>query len=394
MSKKMKKRIRILILLLILAGAGGFLFVRWRAQQPVREGLAAMEQENYSGAIRIFQNAAAHDSMNKEYCYYMGMAYLLSGSYEDADKQFSLALNVDQKYEAVYRGYGILRYQQGRYEEAVAYFNQALDSHGLMIGEMEYDILRYRMESETALGDYEGALETCASLIELEGESSDLYCSMGNLYCRLDRKEDAMQAYDKAVVRGNASYSMFWQMYDSLNEAGWTENAVTYLEMTETDGCISTDNITAAELRRNRGMVAYFCGRYADAIKLLGDVTLSSDVQAQTYLALAYEANGNRQSALKILKAQANGSTSPNAYLLVAEYYIKYGEAQKAINFLQRGITKCEGKDVQALEHTLVTAYEAGGQYKQAREALKKYQDEYGDSEEIEAELEYIELKL
>ncbi|MGX8715134.1 MAG: tetratricopeptide repeat protein [Lachnospiraceae bacterium] len=394
MSKKMKKRIKILVVLLVLAAAAGFLFTRWRSQQPLREGVAALQQENYSQAIRIFQNAAAHDSLNKEYCYYLGMAYLSSGSYEDAEKQFSLALNLDQNYEAVYRGLGILRYQQERYEEAVDYFNQALDSHGLVIGDMEYDILRYRMNSQAATGDYEGALETCASLMELAGESSELDCCMGNYYCRMGRKEEAMQAYDKAVVRGNASYSMFWEMYDSLNEAGWTDQAVTYLEMTETDGCISTDNITAAELRRNRGMAAYYCGRYEEAIKFLGDVALASDVEALTYLALAYEANGNRQSALKILKTQANGSTNPYDYQLVAEYYIKYGEAQRAVNFIRRGINACTGKDVRTLEHTLVTAYEAGGQYEQAMEALKEYQKKYGNTGEIEAEIAYIESRL
>ena len=117
------------------------------------QGLVFYGQGSYQEAVNSFDQAIRTDNQNPVYHVNKGMAYLEMGDYENAHSCFDLALRLDGKCQAAYRGNGIAYMEAGSYEEAMNSFNTALACESGRASEAEYDILLYRGETETRMGD-------------------------------------------------------------------------------------------------------------------------------------------------------------------------------------------------------------------------------------------------
>lgn len=372
---------------LILAG-----ILYWNKGSMVRRGLALCEKGDYSEAQSCFQNAILSDNMNPDHYVYLGLAYVGTNNLKDAERQFRLALNLDADHEGALRGLGIVQYQNGAYEEAVASFNHALDTCGIRIGAQEYDILWYRADAEKALQDYEAAAYTYGALIELEGDSALVRYHRGNVYCLLGQKEAAMADFDEAVAKKDNDYDLFWNIYDSMEQAGWTEEAKDYLKLTQEEGYVSAkQEEESSEVQKYQGMIAYISGSYDDAIATLSAEALQNDEQAQNYLALSYEKKGEADQALGIyLKHVNEGQPSAADYNRLARYFLRHKQGRQAVNYLTKGIEKCTGDGVHDLYFNLVSAYESYGAYGDALKALEKYTAAYGENEQTRQEKAFL----
>ncbi|MGN0292707.1 MAG: tetratricopeptide repeat protein [Lachnospiraceae bacterium] len=364
----------------------------WNKGSLEREGVALCRQGDYAEAQTVFKNAVIADNMNPDNYIYLGIAYLGSKEYEDAKKQFQLALNLDDENQQAYRGMGIAAYETGDYEGAIEYLNRALDYSGINIGNMEYDILWYRADAESALEDYEAAVVTYSALLELEGDTALLRYRRGSMYCWLGDKEKAMEDFDAAVKKKENGYDLFWNIYDSMDQAGWEEEAVGYLKLTEQPGYVDSDAAGSDdEVRKYQGMIEYICGDYKKAIERLSSETLKKDDKAQEYLALAYEMNGDSAKALSIYLEQV-GSDHADAddYNRIARYFIRCGQGEQAVTYLEQGIRSFGKSDLQDLYYNMVTAYESCGAYDEALDALKTYVSLYGEDEATDHEQAFL----
>jgi tetratricopeptide (TPR) repeat protein len=368
----------------------------WNRGNLAREGLDYCEKGDYAKAQTAFKNAISADSMNADYYVYLGMAYLGSDSYEDAQKQFKLALNLNEKDQEAYRGLGIAAYETGDYEDAIACFNQALDYAGMRISQVEYDILWYRADAEKALGDYEAASVTYSALLELEGDTALLRYFRGNVYCLLGEKEKAMEDFDAAAGKKGNGYDLFWNIYDSMNQAGWTEEAEAYLKLTEEAGYVDSSlSGSETELKKYQGMIACVCRDYEKAITLLSSADLEKDEQVQMYLALAYEMNGDDAKALSIYQAQVGASDADAAaYNRMARYLIRSKQGQQAVTCLKQGIQLFGSEDLQDLYYNMVSAYESYGAYEEAKQALQQYTSLYGEDEDSAREEAFLKERI
>lgn len=368
----------------------------WNRGSLAREGLELCRQGNYVEAQTAFKNAVIADNMNPDNYINLGIACLGSKEYEDAKKQFQLALNLDEENQEAYRGLGIAAYQTGDYETAIEYLNRALDYSGISIGNMEYDILWYRADAEKALKDYEAASVTYSVLLELEGDTAFIRYSRGSMYCQLGDKEKAMEDFDAAVKKKGNGYDLFWNIYDSMDQAGWKDEAVAYLKLTEQPGYVDSDAAGSEdEIRRYQGMIEYICGNYEKAIEKLSSVTLEKDNKAQEYLALAYEMNGDSGKALSIYLEQIGaGDADADDYNRIARYFIRCGQGQQAVTYLEQGIRSFPKSDLQDLYYNMVTAYESCGAYDEALDALKQYVSLYGEDEASEHEMAFLKERL
>lgn len=376
-----------MIAVLVLAG-----ILQWNKGSLVRRGLALCEMGDYAEAKTCFQNAVLNDNMNADNYMYLGLAYLGTDDLEDAERQFRLALNLDQDHEGALRGMGIIQYRRGEYEEAVASFNHALDTCGIRIGAQEYDILWYRADAEKALQDYEAAAYTYGALIELAGDTALTRYHRGNVYCLLGQKEAAMADFDEAVTQKGNDYDLFWNIYDSMAQAGWKEEAEGYLKLTREEGYISVQREEgSSEVQKYQGMIDYICGSYDTAITALSADDLKHDEQAQNYLALSYEMKGETDQALGIyLKHVNEGDPSAADYNRLARYYLRHKQGQQAVLYLNKGIERCADDDLHDLYFNLVSAYESYGAYGDALEALKKYIEVYGEDEQAKQEKAFL----
>lgn len=406
-EKMKKKQEQILTFLkgrngrLLMAGCAVFLvllicFVNWNRGSIVRNGLALCEKGEYAEAQTWFKNAIIADNMNPDNYNYLGMAYLGSGRYEDAGKQFQLALNLDEENQAAYRGLGITALKTGLYEDSIAYFNKALDYAGMRISQTEYDILWYRSDAEKAMGDYKAASKTYSALLELEGDTALIRYYRGDAYCQLGKKKKAVKDFDAAVAMNGNGYDLFWNIYDSMSNAGWSKEAEAYLHLTEQPGYVD-QNLAGSgdEARKYQGMIAYICGDYEEAIERLSSESLKKDEQAQIYLALAYEKNEDSAKALSIyLEQTGDAGADSSDYNRIARYFIRQNQGQQAVTYLQQGIKSFEKDDLEDLYYNMVTAYESYGDYEEALNALKEYTSLYGETDASDHELAFLKERI
>ena len=124
------------------------------------EGLKKYTEGSYTEAVSLFEKAITADNQNEEFYVNKGMAYLELEDYANAHNAFDSALRLDGDCQEAYRGNGIAYMEEGDYEAAMQAFEIALSCQSGRVSEAEYDILLYRGETQTRMGDYDGAKQT------------------------------------------------------------------------------------------------------------------------------------------------------------------------------------------------------------------------------------------
>ena len=150
---------------------------------------------------------------------------------------------------------------QGRYEEAVDVFND-LVQEATAVTEFELDILKYRAEAEYQLGDYDAALHTYKTLIEVDKERPE-YCYLASLMLsKMGDLQEAQTFLDSGKeldrdrkVPGYLEASMAYA--DSCAAAGETElSQAAYQQLIE-EGFVERDGGAFALLDREKMIKKY-----------------------------------------------------------------------------------------------------------------------------------------
>ena len=322
--------------------------------------------------------------------YYLGMAYLGTGDYDAAKKQFQLSLNLDHDNQDIYRGLGLVALKEREYKAAIGYFDKALELSGFFVGKNEYDILWYRADAEKALKDYEASAYSYSALIELEGDTAITRYHRGDSYCKQGMKDEAIADFEAAVAKKGNGYALFWNIYDSLSDAGWEEEASHYLLLTTEEGYIDSKAVSAAESSKYVGMIDYIRGEYSSALKNLGDESLRGDKEALRYLALSYEATGNAADALSIYDALMESTPSTEDFNCKARFLVRQGRYNEAVNCLKEGMALFMAAESEVLYYNLVSAFESAGDFISAKEALDAYCDMFGKTVASESEAQWL----
>ncbi|HCS67677.1 MAG TPA: hypothetical protein DIW34_05695 [Oribacterium sp.] len=126
---------------------------------------------------------------------------------------------------------GIDLVEKGKYEEAVATFDEAMTKSKGQVGAEQYDILLYKAEAEYMLGDYDAARKIIATLREVDGDQP--------AYLEFQTQLDARQYIEtatKALNEGDTNTAR--TSLDQAKEAGLTNDKdyqfdeLVYLEKT------------------------------------------------------------------------------------------------------------------------------------------------------------------
>jgi tetratricopeptide (TPR) repeat protein len=124
----------------------------------------------------------------------LGNVYDELGRYEEAIAEYQRAIELDPKDAYPHNGLGNVYYELGRYDEALAEYERAIEldpkyaypHNGL--GSVYYELGRY----DDAIAEYERA-------IELNPTDGGFYYNLGNANVSLERHEEAIQTYLKAI---------------------------------------------------------------------------------------------------------------------------------------------------------------------------------------------------
>ncbi|MBQ7796849.1 MAG: hypothetical protein IJ374_09875 [Lachnospiraceae bacterium] len=197
--------------------------------------------------------------------------------------------------------------ESGDYEGAVAAFN-GLVKEAASVTEFELDILKYRAEAEFLLEDYEAALHTYRTLMEVDEERPE-YCYMASMAL-----SKAGQMHDAVLFLESGE-----ALDKKLEAAGFFEATVALAEGYEAGGNLDAAKGIYQELidggrgnsdLYNRLMVmAMGEGNYEEALKMAAKGLILTDGLAVQELkfneAVCYEYLGNFAKALELFRAYA-----------------------------------------------------------------------------------------
>lgn len=150
----MKKTITLFLALLLTC-----LSLKAYAQDPLKEGMALFEKNDYTGALPLLQQAISRDRNSKRGNLYLGEVFLKLDSLDSAEVYLKKAVHLDNEMAQAYYGLGQVYAMQKKYPEAIKNYNSAIN---------------YNQNDE------------------------DYVISLGEAYVAADSMDQAMQAFYKA----------------------------------------------------------------------------------------------------------------------------------------------------------------------------------------------------
>ncbi len=134
----------------------------------------------------------------------LGSVALSTWDWEEAEKEFKTAIELDPDYPTAYHWYSILLRQRLRLDEASIAVKRAVELDPLS------SVIQMNLaEVQAAQGDFSDSVATSLKLIEISPDFAVGYVPLGRAYLALGRPDDAIAALEKAVdLNQRAGYEL------------------------------------------------------------------------------------------------------------------------------------------------------------------------------------------
>ena len=247
------------------------------------------------------------------------------------------ACGKDAKKERELREQAIGFMQQGDFSAAVARFDEALSYHDGKPGKVEIDILRYRAEAEILAGDYANAANTYAQLRREDGDRPE-YINL-EIICMLRSGQSprkALELYNHSCEtdpHGTGNLEALYALGTALSHTGKEEDIRTAQQLYET--ALADETSASGELYNRIGSIVFE----------------QDDVES------------------------------------AVDWF------NKGIEFIQHHPEMNEQDVLASLKYNIAVCYEYRHDYKTAEALFNEYAQQYGSSEAIEHELDFLESR-
>ncbi len=299
---------------------------------------------------------------------------------------FSGCTSAKKQQELIYRQQGIGFMQEGRYEEAVLAFEQALGECGGRVGETEIDICYYKAAAQCAAGDVAGAIETCDALIGYNEEDAKAYYLRGCLHLQSAQVDQATEDFDAAVRLNASDYELYIEIYENLASCGNAEKGAEYLEQAFS---VKGDS---AQAHAFRGEIYFLQGQFENALQELKTALDAGDLTANLMLGETCEAMGDLTSAETYYQAYVeSGEADSDALGRLAVLAMGREDYGTALTYLVQALGLEETPNKRELLRNEVVCMEYTGDFEGAWTAVQQYVTLYPD--DLDAQREYIFLK-
>lgn len=194
-------------------------------------GDAYLREGKASAALKELVLAKELDSHNPDIRHELGLAYMALGDYIEAKKELKKAISLRPSYPEAYNSLGLLYFRQRRWKEAEGYFKKALSHVLYATPEDAYTNLGFcyfvQKRYKEALTAFKGAIQSNKEFIaaylglgqtrealgqDLQAirvynlalqhapENPEVYYRLGNVYIRLGKKDDAIEALTRVTA--------------------------------------------------------------------------------------------------------------------------------------------------------------------------------------------------
>lgn len=373
-----------------LAGALALVIVSLSACAPAgsnsnQKGLEAYQNGDYQNAVYLFKQAITQEPSEDAYYCNLGQAYCAQGYYEEAIESFTQAAQLGSSLFYSYRGMGLAYSGLEKYDKAIESFNQAIEAAGSLDSSCRLDVVGYRAEAKTNIGDYEGALEDYNQLIEANYRLRDTYQLMGDVYLLKDDVDQALHCYQECLNIDNRDYEGYLTMAESLKKAEAEEArqvvlnaALEVIPYEAQDWCY-------------RGRIYLELDQMDEAFSAFEESYNKGYSRAGYYLGYCYELQGKSDEAVHLYQEQLkNDSNDAGLYNQLSSCMVRQGDYEDALIMIEKGMQLADESQMADFLWNESICYEKMGDYDTAIEKLMSYLQQYPSDKDAKRELAFL----
>ena len=212
---------------------------------------------------------------------------------------------------------------------------------------------------------------------------------------RMEKEEEYRTIGIQAMESGDYTAAMeaFDNALEQAQGIGANEKDICYYKAAaqfaagESGDAIDTYNalLESDEKARNytvKGKIYLLKEMYPEAVEALTTAVEKDDVEANLYLAKAYEASGEDTKAEACIDAYIKAyPDSSVAYNQQGREKMQEGNYAEAISEFTQGLSLEQVTNEQELRSNLIAAYEYSGDFEKAKELMKAYVEDYPEDE-------------
>ena len=212
--------------------------------------------------------------------YNRGVDCCIVGSYEEAIKDYSKAIELDGKFAHAYYDRGNVYYKKGANEEAIKDYSKAIELDGKFV-----HAYHGRGRAYCEKGLYEEAIKDYSKAIELNDKYTYAYHGRGIAYFKKGSYEEAIKDYSKAIeLNDKYTYAYHGRGIAYFKKGSYEEAIKDYSKAIELDSKF-------IPAYYNRGVAYFKKGLYEEAIK-----DFSQAIELDGKFVHAYHGRGNAYS--------------------------------------------------------------------------------------------------
>lgn len=315
--------------------------------------------------------------------YERGLNALEAEDYDAAIKEFSYAVEKDNRGAEGCRGEGIAYLERGDYEYAVKFFDLSLSSMKHENSEFTEDVLFYKAEAQEKMRDTDGALDTYAALTE-GGRAHLAYALMGSLYLKEGDEENAAAAFANAMADG-ASYDICLLIYAGYDAIGREGDGAVYLENALTLVPETPDDFM------KEGQIYTYLEDYQSARKSLNTAIERGNDEAVPLMGYICLMENDISSARALYdRVLEKGNKDALAYNGLAMASLAEGQYDEALSYIRSGLNCGEKEMNESLLFNQIAVYEKELDFEMARQKTEEFLKLYPADPEMKSEYKFL----
>lgn len=314
-----------------------------------------------------------------------GFAKISGQEYEEALTLFETAAE-DRPREAM-RGRGIALLGEGRYDEAVNCFEEALSMSTGILNDMDFDLNYYLALAFYKKGNRTEAAKIYDTILSLRPEETEALYLRGVLCAENGDGEGAKEHFDRMMVLMPENYDRLISIYTVLVDNGFTEIGEGYL-----NDALEKDDKKLTNYER--GELCYYLADYESARTYLEKAGEEAGPETVLLLGKIYELLGDNNYAVSVFSTYLS-SNDASAPILneMGMCRIAMGDYEGALRDFRAAMELPDNGMIQTLKYNEIVSLEYLGDFDGAKSLLDAYIRSFPDDERAKREAVFLSTR-
>ena len=361
-----------------------------------KSGMECLAGGSYEEAEKYFSMALDKKKDKAEYYIADGYAFTKLGDYEKAREQFDKAV-LDKENQIVrennkmaYRGKALSYYEENDYGNALVFLDKALDIP--VSKELDIDLLSYKGDVLCRTEKYEEARKVFTEILKQDKKNARIYEKRAYVYEKENKIDKAQEDLDLALKYDGKNRERYIQKYLFLKRVKKEDEAKDVLE--EALGL----KVRTAEDTCYYGRFLYYKGDQKKAAEKLEKAWDDGAFEAYYFLGMIQQEQGEKDKAKlcyqKYAEKDKNGQYVAASYNQLGLLCAEEEDYSNALSWFQKGLEKRNANEDRNLQYNMVITLEKMGDYERAGLAADAYVNSYGATDGMKQEQEFIESRI